>query len=91
LLRMINGSEQFEGKADAGYNVIKSFYAQHQLESLNLNNDMMQELQDFAPAETDARLRGVLGSFLFSGDEVFKKIKVLSGGENPGLHWQKPF
>ena len=81
LLRMINGSEQFEGKHENGYNVIKSFYAQHQLESLNLNNDMMQELQQFAPAETDARLRGVLGSFLFSGDEVFKKIKVLSGGE----------
>ncbi len=81
LLRMINGSEQFDGKNEEGYNVVKSFYAQHQLESLNLNNDMMQELQQFAPAETDARLRAVLGSFLFSGDDVFKKIKVLSGGE----------
>jgi len=81
LLRMINGNEQFEGKREDGYNVVKSFYAQHQLESLNLNNDMMQELQQFAPAETDAKLRGVLGSFLFSGDDVFKKIKVLSGGE----------
>jgi ATP-binding cassette subfamily F protein 3 len=81
LLRMINGSEQFDGKHEDGYNVIKSFYAQHQLESLNLQNDMMQELQQFAPAETDARLRAVLGSFLFSGDDVFKKIKVLSGGE----------
>ncbi|MCX6292347.1 MAG: ABC-F family ATP-binding cassette domain-containing protein [Bacteroidetes bacterium] len=81
LLRMINGSEQFDGKLESGYNVITSFYAQHQLESLNLQNDMMQELQDFAPAETDVRLRAVLGSFLFSGDDVFKKIKVLSGGE----------
>ncbi len=81
LLRMINGSEQFDGKHEDGYNVIKSFYAQHQLESLNLQHDMMQELQQFAPAETDARLRAILGSFLFSGDEVFKKIKVLSGGE----------
>lgn len=81
LLRMINGNEQFDGKFESGYNVIKSFYAQHQLESLNLQYDMMQELQHFAPAETDARLRSVLGSFLFSGDDVFKKIKVLSGGE----------
>ncbi len=81
LLRMINGSEQFDGKLDSGYNVVTSFYAQHQLESLNLNNDMMQELADFAPSETDIKFRTVLGSFLFSGDEVFKKIKVLSGGE----------
>jgi len=81
LLRMINGSEHFDGKQEEGYGVIKSFYAQHQLESLNLENDMLQELQDFSPAETDARLRAVLGSFLFSGDDVFKKIKVLSGGE----------
>lgn len=41
----------------------------------------MQELQSFAPRHTDTELRSILGSFLFTGDDVFKKIKVLSGGE----------
>ena len=81
LLRMIDGSEKFEGTITSGYNVIQSFYAQHQLESLHLENDLMRELQVHAPEQTDATLRTLLGAFLFSGDDVFKKIKVLSGGE----------
>lgn len=81
LLRMIFGSEQFEGKVDDGYNVHKSFYAQHQLESLGLANTLIKELQDFAPAEKENTLRALLGAFLFGGDDIMKKIKVLSGGE----------
>jgi len=81
LLRMIDGSEKFEGENQLGYNVIKSFYAQHQLESLNLKNDLLTELQHCAPDESDTSLRTLLGAFLFHGDDVFKKIKVLSGGE----------
>lgn len=81
LLRMIYGSEPFTGKNVAGYNVITSFYAQHQLESLNLQNTLLEELQKHAIEETDAALRKLLGAFLFSGEDVFKKIKVLSGGE----------
>jgi ATP-binding cassette subfamily F protein 3 len=64
-----------------GYNVIQSFYAQHQLESLNLENDVLEELVGFATQKTEMELRGLLGGFLFQGDDVFKKIKVLSGGE----------
>ncbi len=81
LLRMINGSEPFEGKSDMTHNVISSFYAQHQLEALGLNNDILTELLHFAPDKKEVELRGVLGAFLFTGDDVFKKIKVLSGGE----------
>ena len=81
LLRMINGTEAFEGKNIPGHGVITSFYAQHQLESLNIENEMLQELQQFAPEETDQYLRKLLGAFLFKGDDVFKKIKILSGGE----------
>lgn len=81
LLRMIDGGEKFEGTNQLGYNVIKSFYAQHQLESLNLKNDLLTELQHAAPDESDTSLRTLLGAFLFHGDDVFKKIKVLSGGE----------
>jgi ATP-binding cassette subfamily F protein 3 len=81
LLRIIAGTESVSGELKEGYNVTTSFYAQHQLESLNVENDLMKELQIFAPLETDQRIRGILGAFLFNRDDVFKKIKVLSGGE----------
>ncbi len=81
LLRIIAGAESYEGKAQLGFNVIKTFFAQHQLEALTLENTLLQELQSFAPTYTDTELRTLLGCFLFTGDDVFKKIKVLSGGE----------
>ncbi len=81
LLRIIDGTEHIKGKREQGYNVIKSFYAQHQLEALNVNNEMLQEMVQAGSDKTETELRGVLGCFLFSNDDVFKKIKVLSGGE----------
>ena len=82
LLRIISGSEPVsEGKRELGHNVSFSFFAQHQLESLNVNDNMLEELKSANPNKGEGELRGVLGCFLFSGDEVFKKIKVLSGGE----------
>ncbi len=81
LLRMMAGTEPFDGVPQPCYNVQESFYAQHQLESLNIGNEMIEELQQFAPEENDQYLRKLLGAFLFKGDDVFKKIKVLSGGE----------
>src|SRR5690554_1707771 len=82
LLRLIDGSEPVSsGEREVGYNVIKSFFAQHQLEALNLDNEILQELVQAGSDKTEMELRAVLGCFLFSGDDVFKKIKVLSGGE----------
>jgi ATP-binding cassette subfamily F protein 3 len=81
LLRIIAGAEGFKGKCETGHNVTTTFFAQHQLESLHLDNTILEELQAFAPKHTDTELRGILGCFLFTGDDVFKKIKVLSGGE----------
>lgn len=81
LLRIINGSEKFEGKSSTGHNVIQSFYAQHQLESLKIQNEILEELKQAGSNKSEQELRGVLGCFLFSDDDVFKKIKVLSGGE----------
>ena len=81
LLRIINGSEKIEGKVAPGYNVIPSFYAQHQLEALNIQNEILDELKQFGSSKSEQELRSVLGCFLFSDEEVFKKIKVLSGGE----------
>jgi len=82
LLRIIAGTDtEFNGKRENGHNVTQTFFAQHQLESLHLENQILQELQAFAPKHTETELRTILGSFLFTGDDVFKKIKVLSGGE----------
>jgi len=82
LLRIISGSEPVDkGGRNLGYNVAFSFYAQHQLESLNVEDNLLEELKQAAPNKSEGELRGVLGCFLFSNDEVFKKIKVLSGGE----------
>jgi ATP-binding cassette, subfamily F, member 3 len=81
LLRMLNGTEPFDGRLEDGHNVVKSFYAQHQLESLNLENNLITELSIFAPSEKEGNLRALLGAFLFAGDDIMKKIKVLSGGE----------
>ncbi len=81
LLRIVDGREAVEGQSIKGYNVREAFYAQHQLESLNLGYEILEELQHFAPERKDQELRTVLGCFLFTGDDVFKKIKVLSGGE----------
>jgi len=81
LLRIINGTESFEGKRETGHNVISTFYAQHQIEALHLKNEMLAELALAGSKRTEQQLRSVLGCFLFSGDDVYKKIKILSGGE----------
>lgn len=81
LLRIINGSEPFDGERVMGHNVKDTFFAQHQLEALNMDNNLIQELQQTGTTRTEMELRSLLGCFLFSADDVFKKIKVLSGGE----------
>ena len=81
LLRIVAGMESFEGERVWGHNVDESFYAQHQLESSNLNNTILQEVQECGTKKTDLELRALLGCFLFGGDDVDKRIKILSGGE----------
>jgi ATP-binding cassette subfamily F protein 3 len=81
LLRMIAGVEGFNGERKWGHNVDESFYAQHQLEALNVNNSILDEMKECGSQMTEMELRGLLGCFLFSGDDADKKIRVLSGGE----------
>ena len=81
LLRIIAGTEPVQGTVEPGFNVNMGFFAQHQLESLNVENEILDELKQAGSQKTEQELRGVLGCFLFTGDDVFKKIKVLSGGE----------
>jgi ATP-binding cassette, subfamily F, member 3 len=81
LLKVIAGETAYEGNMEIGYQVIQSFYAQHQLEALDLKNDILSELDKLGTGKTENELRTILGCFLFTGDDVFKKVKVLSGGE----------
>ncbi|HEU4607456.1 MAG TPA: ATP-binding cassette domain-containing protein, partial [Chitinophagaceae bacterium] len=81
LLRIIAGAESFEGQRKWGHNVEASFYAQHQLEALNLNHTILDEMMICGSQKTELELRSLLGCFLFSGEDADKRIKVLSGGE----------
>lgn len=81
LLRLIAGTDVYDGEITTGHNVIQAFYAQHQLESLNVENEIIEEMRQYGADRTETELRTILGCFLFTNDEVFKKIKVLSGGE----------
>jgi len=81
LLRIIAGDEPVEGERKDGFNVITAFYAQHQLEALTVENEILEELKQAGSNKSESELRSILGCFLFQGEDVFKKIKVLSGGE----------
>jgi ATP-binding cassette subfamily F protein 3 len=82
LLRMLAGVLPFErGQRLLGHNVTMAYFAQYYIESLNPYNSIIEELRSVAPDEPEQRLRGLAGAFLFSGDDVTKRISVLSGGE----------
>ena len=73
------------GKVEEGSNMHLSYYAQNQSELLDLKSTVMQVMEDKAPEEMRPRVRNILGSFLFSGDDAEKKVSVLSGGERARL------
>jgi ATP-binding cassette subfamily F protein 3 len=86
LLKMVAGVLAPDaGTIEYGTNVTKTYYAQHQLEELNSGNTVFEELDGVAPGWTISQVRTLLGAFLFNGDDVDKKVSVLSGGEKGRL------
>lgn len=81
LLRILAQTEPHEGMTELGHQVEPAFFAQHQLEALNLKNNILEELSEAATDRTETEVRSLLGCFMFSGEEVEKKVQVLSGGE----------
>ncbi|PSM31126.1 ABC-F family ATP-binding cassette domain-containing protein [Haliangium sp. UPWRP_2] len=82
LLKLIAGELPLSsGTVALGHNVQLAYYAQHHTEKLDPNNTILEEIQALVPEQPQSFVRGVLGSFLFQGDDVDKKIAVLSGGE----------
>jgi len=86
LLKIVAGVLPFEkGDRIPGYNASVHYYAQHQLDALDPKNSVLEELAAVADLDVQPRLRGILGAFLFSGDDVEKPVAVLSGGEKSRL------
>ncbi len=86
LLRIVAGVLPIDrGTRELGHNVSAAFYTQHQLDALVPSRTVMEELESDAATRDVPRLRGVLGAFLFSGEEVEKRVSVLSGGEKARL------
>lgn len=80
--RIAAGSEPIdEGERVLGYNVTASYFAQDQAEELDGTKEVLEILDEVAIGDVRKKLRTILGSFLFQGDDVFKKVSVLSGGE----------
>jgi ATP-binding cassette subfamily F protein 3 len=82
LLKLLAGVLPFEaGERVLGANVITAYYAQYVLDLLKPENTVLEELARSAPDQQEQNLRRILGGFLFSGDDVRKRVAVLSGGE----------
>jgi ATP-binding cassette, subfamily F, member 3 len=90
LLKIMAGALPYDdGERKLGHNVNTAYYAQYQLELLEPQNTVLDEIQRIAPEESEQILRSLLGAFLFSGDDVYKKVEVLSGGEKSRLSLAK--
>lgn len=86
LMKLINGLLAPDaGTVELGKNVTKAYYAQHQLEQLNEANTVLAEMDTVAAGWTTSEERRLLGAFLFHGDDVEKRVGVLSGGERARL------
>lgn len=85
LSRIIIDELHHEGNLVKGHNVVIGYYAQNQAEFLDGEKTVFQTLDDIAVGDVRTRIRNILGGFLFQGDEVDKKVKVLSGGEKSRL------
>ena len=81
LAKMIVKELDFTGEIQLGHQVKMGYYAQNQAEFLDENLTVLETIEQAATEDTAGRVRSILGSFLFSNDEVKKKVKVLSGGE----------
>ena len=85
LLKCLTDSESYQGLIKLGHNVDMSYFAQDQAELLDPQKRVIDVIEDVADDELRARSRDMLGAFLFGGDDVEKKVKVLSGGERSRL------
>ncbi len=86
LMRLLAGVEApVSGTREEGHNLMQAYFAQDQALELNPNRTVYEEILADAPVAMVPKLRNILGSFLFSGDDIEKSVRVLSGGERNRL------
>ena len=85
LLKCINGETKYEGSVQLGHNVNVTYFAQDQADQLDKTKTVFETVDDIAKGEIRLKLRNILGSFLFSQDDITKKVASLSGGEKTRL------
>lgn len=89
MVKLIVGLENYTGSIEVGHNVSLGYYAQNQSETLDGNKTLFETIDEVATGDMRSKVRSLLGSFLFSGEDVDKKVKVLSGGERARLAFCK--
>lgn len=87
--KILAGLESYEGELIEGANISLGYYAQHQAHLLEGNQTVFEVIFNSAQNEMRTQIRALLGAFLFSGDDVYKKVSVLSGGEKSRLSLAK--
>lgn len=85
MVRMIMGESATEGKVGPGFSTTVGYFAQDDADNLDGNKTVFETIDELAIGDVRKQVRGILGSFLFSGDSIDKKVKVLSGGERTRL------
>ncbi|MBT6601391.1 MAG: ABC-F family ATP-binding cassette domain-containing protein [Nitrospina sp.] len=86
LLKLMAGIISHDsGKIQSGHNVTRSYYAQHQADTLDPQKTVLESMDELSHNLLRTQIRTILGSFLFSGDDVNKKVRILSGGERSRL------
>ena len=89
LSKVLTGQVDFTGDLKFGHNVVIGYYAQNQSDYLDPDKTVFQTIDEIAVGDIRPRIKGILGGFLFSGDDIDKKVKVLSGGEKSRLSLAK--
>jgi len=89
LSKVITGLVDYTGDLKFGHNVVIGYYAQNQSDYLDPEKTVFKTIDDIAVGDIRTRIKGILGGFLFSGDDIEKKVKVLSGGEKSRLSLAK--
>jgi ATPase components of ABC transporters with duplicated ATPase domains len=85
LARIIGGMEDFDGTRTEGHNVEMAFHAQHQADTMDPDQTVFETVREAAPNRPKTELRNLLGRFLFTNEDAFKDVRVLSGGEKSRL------
>jgi ATP-binding cassette subfamily F protein 3 len=85
MMKMIGGKTKFDGIVNIGHNVLAGVFEQDQEEKLDQNKTVFETIDELAVGDIRKQVRNILGSFLFGGDDIDKKVRVLSGGERGRL------